>query len=370
MRRLGLCVLVAIAACGGSSSGGDVDASPSTFDAPPGPPDATPVVTIDDLCGTDGVYAKLIARLVACNPGIDVLVLQGQATPAAISAFCHGATDPYRPASIDLPSYAQLSACLAYISSTACLDANFDAPVCNLFHGKVPNQMGCDSTEQCADTSWCDRQDPASCGTCRPRLTDGMQCSADEQCANGKCVGAQCGHPGQDGDPCVLSNGSSDDCLGQRTCNAQTMKCETRSWQQNDTCTGGGDCGILETDLYCKVPTGQSAGQCAKFLAIGDPCGGNLGQCDLRRYDWCNMAAQTPRCTAAVVVQEGAACSLFAGRKCDAGLVCSDVINGGKCYTPGAKDAACGTQGAAPCGLFMGCVNNQCEYTDATPACP
>src|SRR5438132_186919 len=123
MRRLGLYALLFVAACGGtSSSGGDVDANTSTIDANVGPPDATPIVTIDDVCGTSGVYAQLIAKEVSCNPGFDLLALQGQATPAAISAFCHGAIDPYAPATIGLPSYGELQACLSYISSTACLD--------------------------------------------------------------------------------------------------------------------------------------------------------------------------------------------------------------------------------------------------------
>jgi len=368
MQRLGLCALMVLAACGGSKSGDDVVDAPSAIDS--GPPDATPTVTLDDVCGTDGAYEKLIAKLVACNPGIDLIAFQGQATAANVSALCHGAIDPYT-STIDLPSYAELQACLTYVQSTACLDLDFNSGPCGkMLHGKVADNSGCDSTEQCTDASWCDRPNGTTCGTCKPRKADGQACTADEQCTNGKCVGTQCGHPGLDGDPCVIMNNSSDDCLGQRSCNTTSHQCETKTWQLNDTCSGGGDCGILQTDLYCKIPQNQTTGQCAKFLAIGDQCGAGLGQCDLRAYDWCNQAAQTPRCTAAVVVQDGAACSILQGRKCDVGLVCSDPINGGKCYTPGVKDDACGGASDPPCGLFMGCVSNQCEYTDDTPACP
>jgi hypothetical protein len=377
MRRLGLCVLF-LAACGGTSTGGDVDAM-NAIDA--APPDATPTVTIDDLCGTDGVYAKMIARLVTCNPGFELLVLQGQATPQAVSAFCHGATDPYRPATIDLPSYAELQACLAYVANTACNDLDFNATACNLFHGKVADAQGCDSTEQCKDTSYCDRPNPNTCGTCTPRLADGMTCTVDEQCANGKCVGTQCGHPGQDGDPCVISNGSSDDCLGQRRCNPQTNKCETKAWQLNDTCAGLGDCGILQTDLWCKPTNPQTfggAGQCAHYLALGATCNPQqpgAGLCDLTKYEWCNPnATGGPKCSPPNIVQDGKVCSMFQGDQCAPGLVCSNPLAGQQnpahCYTPAAKDAACGAQGQAPCGLFLGCVGGKCEYTNDTPKCP
>ena len=119
MRRLGLCAIAAavvVAACGGSSSSnGDVDAA-VTIDG--SPPDATPVVTIDDICGANGAYNQLIAKILSCDPGLDFIAFQGQATPAAITALCHGATDPYMPATIGLPSFSELQACLGYISST------------------------------------------------------------------------------------------------------------------------------------------------------------------------------------------------------------------------------------------------------------
>ena len=377
MRKLGLVLLVVAAACGGGSSTGGPDAA--NPDTAAGPPDATPTVTVDDICGTDGVYAKLVAKILQCNPGFDLLITQGQATPAAISAFCHGATDPYRPASIDLPSYAELQACLQYISSTSCLDLNFNDPACNVLHGKVADTMGCDSTEQCLDASYCQRASLASCGTCTPREADGMPCTADEQCANGACVGTQCGHLGVDGDPC-FQNGS--DCLGTRVCDPSTSKCVTKTWQLNDACSGQGDlgsCGILETDLYCKPTTGTigNPGQCAHFLAIGDTCDPNNlgagGLCDIRAYDWCNPnAAGGPKCAAPNVVQEGKQCGMLFGNQCATGLACTHPLGGvqGTCYTPGAKDAACGQQGDPACGYFLFCDNNQCEYTDNTPACP
>jgi hypothetical protein len=375
MRKLALCAIafglgVVAGGCGGSSAADDVVDASAVIDADV-TPDATPTVTIDDICAPDGLYAKLVAKLIACNPFLDLLVLQGQGTPAAVSALCHGAVDPYRPATIDLPSYAELQACRAYVDGTACSDLDFNGSPCNVLHGKLADTSGCDSTEQCKDTSFCDRPNPDACGTCKARLADSSTCTADEQCTGGKCVGTQCGHPGKDGDPCILdAQGNSDDCLGQRVCNKQTHLCETRTWQLNQACTALGECGILQTDLYCKLPTGGGPGQCAHYLAVGDPCGGNLGMCDLRSYQFCNQVASTPRCTDPGIVQEGAACSMFQGKKCAAGLVCSDPINGGKCYTPGPKGATCGTQGAAPCAAFLNCIGGTCQYTDNTPACP
>lgn len=374
MRRLGPCaaaVAIAIAACGGSSSSGDdVDAAITADSAPP---DATPVVTIDDICGTDGVYNKLIAKILSCDPGLDFIAFQGQATPGAITALCHGAIDPYVPGSIGLPTYAELQTCLTYVASTSCLDLDFNAPACNALHGKIADAMGCDTTDQCLDASYCDRPNTATCGTCKPRLADGLACTTDEMCANGKCVGTQCGHPGQDGDPCVIdaTTKSSDDCLGQRLCDPQTHQCVTKNWQLNDTCTDFGQCGLLYgSGMYCKIPQGQQQGQCAAFLKIGDPCGGTLGTCDLIHYEWCNQVASTPRCTAPTTVQKDAACGALTGKQCAAGLACSDPINGGKCYTPGVKDDACGASGDAPCGALLKCDEGTCEYTDDTPACP
>jgi hypothetical protein len=378
MRRLGLCAIAAavvVAACGGNSSSNDVDAA--TIDG--APPDATPVVTLADICGTNGVYAQLFAKLISCNPAIDLLVLQGQGTPQAISALCHGALDPYQ-STFDLPTYAQLQACLAYVNGTACLDLNFNDPVCNIIHGKVADSSGCDSTEQCADISYCNRPNGNTCGTCTPRLADGQACTVDEQCANGACVGTQCGHLGVDGDPCVITNGSSNDCLGTRRCNPTSHQCETKTWQLNDVCTGLGECGIFTTNLWCKPTDGTlgDPGQCAQFLALDATCDAakpGAGLCDLTKYEWCNAGATGgPKCSPPSTVQDGQNCSMFGGKQCATSLVCSDPLgNGGtpgKCYVPGAKDAACGGTGQPPCGAFLNCISSQCEYTDDTPACP
>lgn len=380
MRKLCLVVCVVVAACGGGSSTGGVDAP--NPDTAAGPPDATPVVTQADICGPNGPLAMLVAKEISCNPGIDTLLLQGQATPNAISAFCNGSTQPYEPGSIDLPTYAELQACLQYISSTACLDLNFNDPACNLFHGTVADNMGCDTTEQCSDASYCDRTDLTTCGTCKPRKTDGMTCTnnSDEQCASGACIGTQCGHLGMDGDPCI-TGANQNDCLGQRVCDPSNNRCVTKTWQLNDTCSGQGDlgsCGILNTDLWCKPTNGQfgTPGQCAHYLAIGDTCDPNnigTGLCDIRAYEWCNPnAAGGPKCAAPNIVQEGKQCGMTFGNQCATGLVCTHPLGGvqGTCYTPGAKDATCGGTGDAPCGLFLGCDEGKCEYTDNTPACP
>jgi hypothetical protein len=380
MRKLGLCAACAfaIAACGGSSTSATPDATPE-FDA--APPDATPVVTFDDLCGPEGAYQKLIAKLISCNPIIDIVEFQGQATPSALTAFCHGIYDPYT-STIDLASYAELQSCLSYISSTSCLDLSFNAPQCDLFHGTVSDASGCDQSEQCSDASYCKRPVSTTCGTCTAKAMDGQPCSADEQCANGKCVGTQCGHPGVDGDPCVIdaTTNSSDDCLGQRVCDPKTNKCVTRTWQLNDTCTGLGDCGILNTGMWCKPTDGVlgHAGQCANFLTLGTTCtAGNpgTGLCDLRSYQWCDQGTTGPaKCTAPNIVQDGHTCGLFQGNQCATGLVCSNVLGGntnpGHCYAPVQKDGACGGANP-PCALFMGCADGtMCEYTDDTPACP
>ncbi|MCE9574343.1 MAG: hypothetical protein K8W52_14445 [Deltaproteobacteria bacterium] len=369
--RLEICLaLMIVGACGGGS--GSPDASVAGSDAvmvDSLPPDATPVVTIDTACAA---YQALIDKLIACNPEFDLLVTQGRATPATITAFCHGSTSDFLgDGTVALPSYAEIQACLDYAATTSCTDVIFETPVCDLLHGTVANAGMCDITDQCDDASYC-AHPGAGCGACTARKADGMTCANDEECANGTCVGTQCGHRGLDNDPCVVD----DDCVGQRVCNASN-KCETKVWALNDTCSGLGDCGILHSDLYCKPTNGVSgAGQCAHFTALGATC--NPAQpfaalCDLRSYEWCNpQATGGPKCSPANVVQDGQDCSAFQGDRCAAGLVCSDPLgqNPGACYVPGALGATCGGASDPPCDLFMGCVAGKCAYDAYTGACP
>jgi len=391
MRRLlGLFLILALAGagatgCGGGSSG-DVDAGSQDACAggcanpDAGPPDATPTVTVADVCGPDGALSKLLQAWLACNPALDELAFQGQVTPQSISDFCNGAIGDYLgDGSIALPSYAELQTCLDYISNTSCTDLDPGAAACDLFRGAVADNGACEATDECGEDSYCMGASTGACGTCQPRLADGMTCARDDECLNRNCIGTQCGAPSGDGDPCQNNN----DCIGQRQCDPSTNKCGIKTWALNDVCAGAGDCGILTTDLYCKAaaPTGP-AGQCAQYLAIGDPCtaptqANPLSGCDLREYDWCNTGAiGGAKCSAPNLVQEGQQCGILTGNKCAAGLVCSNPIpsgsnpNPGICYTPGVKDDACGMQGDVPCGLFLGCVANQCEYNAYSGTCP
>src|SRR5205823_4793770 len=172
----------------------------------------------------------------------------------------------------------------------------------------------------------CDRTGGGSCGACTARLADGMTCTADEQCANGACVGTQCGHLGDVGDPCFANA----DCLGQRLCDMTTNQCALApTWVVNQVCQpNSNDCDPFTTGLYCKG-NGTGAGQCSPFLAIDAACrtgGVAQGLCDLRSYDYCPAGADSVCTPPMLVTTEGQPCGMLQGEKCDTGLVCPNPV--------------------------------------------
>lgn len=369
-------VTVSAAACGGSSNG-NVDGSPGV--TPDGgrsgdaqvttdgsAPDGASAVTAADVCGTNGALAKLLTTFRDCNPAVDEILFQGQLTAQSVSDFCNGSFDSHlTDGSIALPTRAELQACLDYIANTSCTDLDPKNTACDLAYGQVADGHACDSTQQCGDSSYCQGATGTTCGTCQPRAQDGASCTVDDECLNRNCIGTQCGSPSDVGDPCLANA----DCIGQRTCNTTTHKCELVTWKLNDACSGPKDCGVLDTGLYCKATAPTSpAGQCANYLALGAACTpptqtNPLSGCDLRAYDWCNPnTAGGATCSAPNIVQVGHNCSAVSGNKCAAGLVCSNPITGGKCYAPGKEGDACGTAADPPCGLFLSCINNKCAY--------
>jgi hypothetical protein len=367
-------LVLALFACGGSNSPAKQDA-PLQGDAPA--VDAALPVTVADLCGPNGVLDQLFAKELSCNPAFDVLLAQGRLTPTVISMFCDGALGPYvTDGSITLGTRAEVNACLAYIASTPCLDfviALSSGGPCDLMNGQVANAGSCDITDQCADASYCDHSAGGACGACTMRLADGFNCTADEQCAGGACIGSQCGHLGNDGEPCFADN----DCLGKRTCDLNTHTCATVRWVVNQACTPNtGDCNAFDTGLYCKQnPTGA---QCAPFLPLNAACrvgGVAQGLCDVRAYDVCPAGNDAVCSPPTIETTENSACGLLQGQKCATGMACSNPL-GGTCIQYQQLGQTC-VNGGAPtdqCDLLLACVNAgtgfKCQYGAYTGTCP
>lgn len=368
-------LLFSLAACGGGGSGDDAS-SPDAATADAAPPDAPAAVTEADICGTDGVYVQLIDKFLTCTPAIDILLVQGRADAAAVSAACSGAVDPYlADGTVALPSRDQLNACLDYLATVSCADYDLTtgAGPCDIFIGEVPDAGDCDITEQCSNASYCDHSGGGTCGACTARAADGLACNADEQCTNGACVGTQCGHLGDVGDPCF----DDADCLGERVCDTNTNQCAAApTWVVNQACTpNSGDCDPFDTGLYC-----SGNGQCSPFLTLDTACrtnGNATGICDVRSYDYCPAGANAVCAPPTLVTIEGQACGMLNGLKCDTGLVCGpNALQNGTCVSYQGAGDTCTNGGAETdrCDLFLNCLDNgtstTCVYNDYSGSCP
>jgi hypothetical protein len=283
-----------------------------------------------------------------------------------------------------LPAWSNLDGCATTFAPTACLDLELaiNTETCDLFRGAVLDGDDCEITEQCSRDSFCDRSGGGACGVCAARLADGMTCTADEQCAGGACIGTQCGHLGTDDEPCVISAApgadANEDCLGQRECDPATDRCFTpRTWVLNDVCNPKAlECEPFDTGLYCK-PNANGDPQCAPFIELGAACrinGASQGQCDLRAYETC-PAGPNMNCTAPVIVTvEGESCSFQSGRKCAAGMMCTNPFGAGTCVDLQAEDEVCQPAGQGTdtehCDLFLTCVGGTCEYGAYSGTCP
>jgi hypothetical protein len=329
--------------------------------------DALPAVTLDTLCNVDdGGMLEYFERLFECYPELAFL-LERDPTRAEMSAACYGAYDGYfDDGTIAMGTWDDYQECLAYIGATTCDELSSENPVqCrNVFMGTVDNGDACEVDEQCAKrNAYCDVEVEGTCGTCRDGLPNGRACSDSSECASGNCVGpalsdGTCQYFGVVGDTCY----EDFDCLGRLMCDTALDECiDEPSWGVGSPCDDfGADCGFPVSDLYCDT----GAGACVKWGTLGGSCG--LGQplCNVLRYESCGAAT----CNAPTIVGEGAACSMFGGAKCGAGLVCSNPFEGGACVAPGRDGDACGD--AAPCDVFLECAGGRCGYGAYTGECP
>ena len=370
---LSLVALAFTLACGDDEVGFRFDATRSADAGPDAAqPDAGPAPTLAAVCDpTEGLFVDLFTTYFACYPELE-LWLGAVPDAAELEAACLGFLEPFLDdGTVELGTAAAFAACAAYIAEIDCLTANLDAPnPCDaLVIGTLAVGEDCDANDQCAGDSYCDRSAGETCGTCAPRKPDNANCYLDTECANRRCSGVDgdlpgmCRAFGEVGDDCVVD----DDCGGRVICNQITGKCQVaRTWTEGDTCDSfSEDCGFPLGDLYCN----EGLGECVAYLDVGEECAG-VGLCRFLAYETCDNLG-TRECTAPVIVNEGQSCGWTAGRKCGAGLVCSNPTDDpppGVCVAQPAIGDSC--TDTAECGLLMSCVSNECQYGEHTGQCP
>jgi hypothetical protein len=351
-------LLLVAMACGDDDGGATIDAGP----------DAAVELTLADLCDApNGGFVQFFEKIVSCYPEIELLA-QGTLGPEDFSGQCYAQFQRYfEDGSVKLADRSVWNACLAYLASASCDDVNPEQPdVCRgVIVGNVPLGGDCDIDDQCAGDAYC-RHSDATCGACTARAADGVACQADQECGSGLCFSATntCRAVGDDGDAC----GEDGDCKGRRLCDGDTKTCAPpRTWAASDECTSlGDDCGFPTSGLYCD----EGAGRCTAYLALGATCTGNAGLCNIPAYEFC-AADTTQKCTAGVEVDVDEPCGFLAGRRCKAGLVCSDLFDAGTCRAPLDVGDTCEV-GSTACGLLMDCVDGTCAYDvdDYSGMCP
>jgi len=356
----------------GDDGGGSSDAA-TTADATPiadaALPDATPTYNLDSLCATDGGFAQFFTRILECNPEL-ALQFGDLVTPQSISDACYGQfSDYYNDASLSIADHTTWTTCLDYINNTDCNVITLDGPhPCrDVLSGVVQVGRPCQINEQCRADAYCDNTSalfgPVTCGTCTARLANGLACDSSEQCSSFYCddTSNQCETLGNIGAGC----NTDEQCLGRLVCGTGSTCEAPRVWAADDSCTDiATDCGFPGGDLHCD----ETAGMCAPFLAIDDPCGPATRLCNILAYETCDEGG-SDTCVAPTLVGNGEACGVFTGAKCSAGLVCSD-IGGGACFVPFDEGQTCS---GAPnqCGFLLQCNGATCEYgDDYTGVCP
>jgi hypothetical protein len=333
--------------------GGDIDAG---IDAPPAP------VTLDEICDEEGLFVDLFSQFIQCNPLVGTL-LGGTPSGVELSAGCFGQFQDYiDDGTVTLGDSAAAAACLAYVDGLTCADLEIldPGPCGDLFLGTVALDGECEIDEQCIGNAYCAESKGGGCGTCTVQVADGEVCVDDAECINDHCrLDQSCGPLSDVGGPC----GGDDDCVGDAYC-SDLDEC-TASVGDGDDCTAPKECGFPFSGLYCNPDDGT----CAAQSAVGEPCNDGLA-CDLFDFETCD-AADTGECLAASVGGIGDPCGFFLGAKCALGLMCTDLIGGGECFSPGAVGAACDVEDpTAGCDFLLECIEGACAYRDYSGECP
>jgi MYXO-CTERM domain-containing protein len=229
----------------------------------------------------------------------------------------------------------------------------------------------CASDENCASTYYC------SGGACVSQVTNGMTCTANDQCQSNNCAAGSCAGSTTNGNPCTLTDQcASGYCVGGTCCNAPcTGACNACGSGTCDPVNAGGQgaptCSPFVcdgTDVTCPA-TCTSNGNCIS----GDYCNSS-GQCvtQLSTGYSCSSAGQclSNNCVGGVCTAvQGIGTSCSVGDQCESGNCVSGVCCSASCTGPcvSCMSGSCDPAGSTFAGV-PSCTPYLCDGTDTT--CP
>jgi hypothetical protein len=323
-----LFVGVAVAACGGSTSGSGSSACDHYYDA-----------LTSSRCGYNGLVPP--DRVEQERGRFDQLCAKLVTLPGT------GVTAGW------------IDACASATESTPCRSSQTPSACLGPPAGTLPAGSVCADGSQCQSNS-CDMSQPVigdggaaepGCGKCAPG-SGGIRCGnstclQNELCQNGVCVsptyagaGAACGTPMQQ-------------CMNGLYCPAQTKMC-TALVGSGGACVTSNDC---QWPLVCVGTMAQGA-TCQTGKNAGDACGIN-GGADCAPTLVCDM---TGHCSTIQFAQPGQPCGGMTSTACELGM-CTN----GMCPTVVQDGQSCGGQGTT-CDVFATCLQGTCQV-QGTASC-
>lgn len=217
-----------------------------------------------------------------------------------------------------------LPECVEGIVALGCgvLNHTFPDACVEVLDGNVEINGECVITADCEGAAYCAGAE--SCpSTCEKLLTEGVGCSADDQCADGlSCLGGECAKPSGHGDDCGGTSGKSCalglNCMGatDTAIGSCVRNDEVQVGDDGDACEPGG--ALCKDGLSC-VYDGTSAFRCEAAVASGAACHLGLpGQCPNDEY--CDSTEVTAASTCRKLPGDGEQCVL--NGLCRGGTVC------------------------------------------------
>ena len=296
-----------------------------------------------------GALASGIGFVVACSSTSNgSSVTAAQASTDAAQALCTRVNDC-------APAYMNL----AFGSVTEC-ETRYAASVGRGI-GANGSNLTADQLEACAKalpaTTCADvlgRSLPAACHGPAGTLADGAPCADDSQCLNKKCKSSgpnttcgTCGSPAAAGGACV----ASDDCADGLACASSVCVVFGAT---GSTCDAAHPC---NSTLACV------AGKCGPPQAAGAACK-DSSECDQLHGIICDGK----KCSQLSLVAAPTTCGLINGAYtlCSGGASCTGIMQTGMgtCTAAPQDGTACEVDGGAKCEDPAKCVNGKCTAPD------
>lgn len=235
--------------------------------------------------------------------------------------------------------------CADAIGAGGCkvLDNNAPDSCQQALSGSAEAGADCDIDEECKDLSHCDVSGSTCPGTCAPRVSAGVACDKDGDCALGyvcSAVTSRCVAPAAEGEPCggtVAENCSAGLlCIGDDTAKKQAGTCKTAA----ATLTGHeGDACDLQLGPWCadglscvvqSITAGALNSKCQAIAAVGASCGlGIPSNCPKGQYcplQVVDLLTGTFTATCTALPAAGDACApKVALIRCAGDLVCDET---------------------------------------------